>query len=93
MLSELFRPINGRRLASPFALLSLLLGGASATACSSSYSQAAPGQPAPARLPTAAPSPDPRVGLKAGLMDAGEATWNLRVLSRTPSPERFLGVT
>lgn len=40
-----------------------------------------------------APSPDPRVGLKAGLMDAGEAAWNLKVLSKTPSPERFLGVT
>lgn len=93
MSSVLLRRLNGRRLASPFALLSLLLGGASATACGSSYSQAAPGQPAPARLPTTAPSPDPRVGLKAGLMDAGEATWNLRVLSKTPSPDRFLGVT
>ncbi len=26
----------------------------------------------------AAPSPDPRVGLKAGLQDAGEAIWNLK---------------
>ncbi len=36
-----------------------------------------------------APSPDPRVGLKAGLRDAGEAAWNLEVLSATPSPEPF----
>ncbi|MEK7381538.1 MAG: hypothetical protein AAB075_11045 [Gemmatimonadota bacterium] len=93
MFPECLHPVKGRRLASPLASLSLLLGMASAAACGSSYSQAAPSQPAPARLPTAAPSPDPRVGLKAGLMDAGEATWNLRVLSRTPSPERFLGVT
>mgnify|MGYP003498579384 CR=1 FL=1 len=27
------------------------------------------------------------------MMDAAEAVWNLRVLSKTPSPERFLGVT
>src|SRR5690348_16583985 len=38
-------------------------------------------------------SPDPRVGLKAGLMDAAEASWNLRVLSKTPPTEKFLGST
>jgi hypothetical protein len=38
-------------------------------------------------------TPDPRVGLKAGLMDAGEASWNLRVLSKTPPTEKFLGST
>ncbi|MXW65181.1 MAG: hypothetical protein F4Y00_10695 [Bacteroidetes bacterium SB0662_bin_6] len=36
---------------------------------------------------------DSRVGLEAGLFDAGEALWNLRVLSSTPSPEDFIGVT
>jgi len=38
-------------------------------------------------------TPDPRIGLKAGLMDAGEASWNLRVLSETPPTEKFLGST
>jgi hypothetical protein len=38
-----------------------------------------------------APSPDPRVGLSAGVFDAGEAIWNLRVASFTATPERFLG--
>ncbi|HEX8694472.1 MAG TPA: hypothetical protein VF746_18765 [Longimicrobium sp.] len=33
--------------------------------------------------------PDPRVGLRAGLRDAGEAAWNLRLLSNTPSPAPF----
>jgi len=33
--------------------------------------------------------PDPRVGLRSGRMDAGEAIWNLRVLSKTPVPENF----
>ncbi len=44
-------------------------------------------------MSTAAPSPDPRVGLRAGEMDAAEAVWNLRVLSKTPPPEQFRGVT
>ena len=43
--------------------------------------------------PTPIPSPDPRVGLGAGLFDAEEALWNLRMLSSTPPPEDFLGVT
>jgi hypothetical protein len=40
---------------------------------------------------TSPPSPDPRVGLRAGLMDAAEASWNLRVLSKTPPSQKFLG--
>ncbi|HSJ13246.1 MAG TPA: hypothetical protein VK939_02450, partial [Longimicrobiales bacterium] len=40
-----------------------------------------------------APNPDPRIGLRAGLMDAGEAAWNLRVLSKTPPPREFIGAT
>ncbi|WP_440999397.1 LVIVD repeat-containing protein [Fodinibius sp. SL11] len=39
------------------------------------------------------PSPDPRIGLKAGLFDAEEAIWNLDMLSTTPPPEDFVGVT
>jgi hypothetical protein len=41
---------------------------------------------------TAAPSPDPRIGLKPGVYDAGEAIWNLRVLSKTPVTEKFAGI-
>ena len=37
------------------------------------------------------PNPDPRVGLHAGEMNAAEAKWNLRVVSETPPPPRFLG--
>lgn len=43
--------------------------------------------------PTLVPSPDPRVGLSPGLLDAGEAIWNLNLLSATPPPEAFIGVT
>jgi hypothetical protein len=34
---------------------------------------------------------DPRVGLRPGLFDAGEAVWNMRVLSATPPPQEFIG--
>jgi len=37
------------------------------------------------------PTPDPRVGLAAGLFDAEEAIWNLNLLSATPPPENFIG--
>jgi hypothetical protein len=40
----------------------------------------------------ARPDPDPRVGLRAGLFNAAEATWNLRVVSTTPPPREFVGV-
>ncbi len=47
--------------------------------------------PAPETAPT--PAVDPRVGLKAGLMDAGEATFGLKVTAKAVSPEGFLGIT
>ena len=36
-----------------------------------------------------APSPDPRVGLKPGIYDAGEAAWNMRLMSLTKPTEKF----
>ncbi len=63
--------------------------------------QSSPPESAAAAGPAAAsaalritpPDPDPRVGLEAGLFDAAEAAWNLRVVSSTPPPEPFVGVT
>jgi LVIVD repeat-containing protein len=40
-----------------------------------------------------APSPDPRVGLRAGRWDAAQAAWNMRMLSTTPPKGRTLGAT
>ena len=40
-----------------------------------------------------APEQDPRVGLKAGLMNAGEAVSNLRILAKAVSPPGFAGIT
>jgi hypothetical protein len=36
-----------------------------------------------------APSPDPRVGLKPGIYDAGQADWNMRLVSLTKPTEQF----
>jgi hypothetical protein len=41
----------------------------------------------------APPSPDPRIGLGAGLFDAEEAIWNLAWVSQSPPPESFVGST
>ena len=71
----------------PAAAVALLLGCAGSTTSGT-------GTPSPESAKSAqAPSPDPRVGLKAGLHDAGEAVWNLKVVSENPSPEQFAGIT
>ena len=41
-------------------------------------------------LSTAPPSPDPRLSLRAGWMDAGQALWNLALVSATPPSEKFI---
>ncbi len=41
-------------------------------------------------MSTTAPSPDPRVGLRAGWMDAAQATWNVRLVSTTPPSPGFI---
>jgi hypothetical protein len=60
-----------------------------------------PPPPPPAVMPapvtpiisTTAPSPDPRVGLAAGRWDAGQAAWNMRMISTTPPSEASAGAT
>lgn len=39
------------------------------------------------------PTPDPRVGLGAGLFDAEEAIWNMELVSQKRPPADFVGVT
>src|SRR5688500_12327257 len=68
----------------PAVAVTLLLGCAGSTTS---------GNGAPSPESARAPSPDPRVGLEAGLHDAGEAVWNLKVVSENPSPEQFAGIT
>jgi hypothetical protein len=62
------------------------------TACSTASTSFQMSGPAP-NASERAPSPDPRVGLSAGWLDAGEAAWNMRLVSNTPPPEEFVGVT
>src|SRR5881628_2978288 len=45
---------------------------------------------APALSAQNPPSPDPRVGLRAGLTNAAQAAWNLRLVSTTPPPREFV---
>jgi hypothetical protein len=67
--------------------LSLAIVLAFLAACAHSTSGA--GSPGGSRS-TAAPRPDPRVGLRGGKTDAAEAVWNLRVVSKTPPSEQFV---
>jgi hypothetical protein len=74
--------------------LPLALGLVAVVACAHSTSSSHASSPSPMdSMSTAAPSPDPRIGLRAGLTDAAEAMWNLRVLSETPPSQQFVGMT
>jgi hypothetical protein len=85
------------------------LAAALLTACAhSSASTGMSGSPSPDRASKAntdlcaadncdrsaiAPMPDPRVGLKAGLYDAGQAEWNMHLVSTTHPAPGFEGKT
>jgi hypothetical protein len=72
----------------------LVMVAAAAAACMHSGSSAAgSGAMQAGSLTMAAPSPDPRVGLKPGLWDAGQAEWNVHLVSTTKPSEKFLGQT
>ncbi len=74
-------------------MLGMAAAALSAAACT--HTGGAPG-PAPAQAAnksTSPPNPDPRVGLKAGLWDAGQAAWNLRLVSTTRPTGKFLNST
>jgi len=70
-----------RRTAGRILTLSLLAG--LAAACSST----------PKASQSATPKVDPRVGLKAGLWDAQQVTSNLKIVSETRPPAKFVGST
>lgn len=74
--------------------VSLSLGFAwlSAAGCAPSSPAASTPSPAP-NMSATPPSPDPRIGLRAGWMNAGEAIWNLEVVSKTPPSEKFINIT
>lgn len=72
----------------PAALTMILLA---VVGCASSGVSSSPSVNPTANLSLSPPSPDPRIGLRAGAYDAAEAVWNLKVLSKTKPSEKFLG--
>jgi hypothetical protein len=67
---------------------------ASAGCMSSSSGAVQSGSPAPSiNMSTTPPRPDPRIGLKAGWFDAGEAAWNIALLSNTKPSEKFISMS
>ncbi|MGI9078294.1 MAG: LVIVD repeat-containing protein [Gemmatimonadaceae bacterium] len=70
-------------LSSLFVSIALL----SAAACASSSSRPAGG------VSTSSPGSDPRVGLRAGWMDAGEAIWNLAIVAKRQPSEAFINLS
>ena len=62
-------------------------------ACSTGGGGSRPGQaPAPqANMSTTPPNPDSRVGLHAGLWNAGQAEWNMHLVSNSRPTEQFAG--
>ncbi|HEY9428365.1 MAG TPA: hypothetical protein VIR34_14500 [Gemmatimonadaceae bacterium] len=91
-------PYDTRRLASratavKFLSLSLALGLLPAGVHAQTTARSDGGSPAAANLSPVAPNPDPRVGLRAGLYDAEEAAWNLKVVSQNRPSKEFEGQT
>ncbi|HEV2669918.1 MAG TPA: hypothetical protein VGU74_02405, partial [Gemmatimonadales bacterium] len=68
------------------ALATFALAASSTARAQSSYS------PSASTVPTAKPAarPDPRIGLKAGWFNAGQAAWNMRLVSNTPASPDFV---
>ena len=77
-----------RPAARSLASLSLVAALVSAGGCATSTSAVSAPSPM-ADMSTTAPTPDPRVGLRAGKYDAAEAVWNLKVVSKTRPPAEF----
>ena len=86
------RPGMARLLSLPFAV-ALIGAAACAPAVTTAPTTAMPSGSSAANRAPDAPMPDPRIGLRAGLTDAAEAIWNLRVVSKTQPAPDFIGVT
>jgi hypothetical protein len=87
------RSPTARLVARASLALALVAAGAAASGAQGTGGTMPVDAPGAGASAAAAPTPDPRVGLRAGRADAGEAAWNLRVLSRTLAPERFAEAT
>jgi hypothetical protein len=72
-----------------------LLAASGCASSSASPGSLDPSQDAGARIRAEAlasvPSPDPRVSLRAGVFNAEQAVWNMRLVSSTPPSREFVG--
>ncbi|MEO7041495.1 MAG: hypothetical protein ABI035_04470, partial [Gemmatimonadaceae bacterium] len=83
-MSLLHKTLRSRARSTMAMVLKLsVAAGLSAAAAGAQSSNLAPG----------APNPDPRIGLKAGVYDAGQAAWNMKIMSATPPSTKFVGST
>ena len=74
-----------------FLTLPLATGLLLLAACAHSTSRSDESGAAPANGKSVEPpTPDPRVGLKPGANDAGQAIWNLKSVSQTPPSDQFV---
>ena len=75
------------------ALTALCMLAVMVTSCATSSPNPSAMVSALSNQPLTPPTPDPRIGLAAGLTDAEEAVWNMRLVSTTLPPDEFVGVT
>lgn len=73
-----------------YAIVFLTAACSASTTARSANSSAGLTTQAPTAPTATPPRPDPRVGLKAGWWNAGEAAWNLRLVSTTPPSPAFI---
>ena len=85
--------MHGRHMRRPYSWL-LATGMIALAACAQSMVSSGGTSPSPkADMSMSPPSPDPRVGLHAGLWDAGQAEWNMALVSNTRPSTDFVGKT
>ena len=89
MASVYHRRNAPRSTVAPLFSLALAIGLFSAAACAPAISTTAGSNSMSAGEPT----PDPRIGLRAGKFDAASAAWNMKLVSTTQPTEKFAGIT
>jgi hypothetical protein len=77
-----------RRRVAPLAGLLCIAAASCTTAAQGGVSQS-PTAGSSQAAPRASGEADPRVGLRAGWMDAGQAAWNMELLAHRPRPQGF----
>lgn len=94
MKAEPIAPSGARRRGATLSTaVTLALGALWATGCAAGGGMTADVPTPMGNLSTTKPSPDPRVGLAAGRENPGQASWNMRLVSNTPTPQEFVGKT